>query len=214
MGDALLTVCHLINYMPSSVLNNQIPYFILNPKQDLHIVPLRVFGSTCFVHDLKLGKNKLSTKSLKFIFLGYSRHQKGYRCFSPQLQWYLASTSVIFFETTHLFSSIIEDIPLEFPHVVPAPFINPAQLHLHYAHTTNRHRQYRQHHLMILQHHLLLQTHVHHRCLYLNSPLPYPEVFGPLIILILYMFVLLTMIVYLSNILLSLLWILCLFPSL
>jgi len=58
-GHALLNASHLINCMPSLVLNNQIPYSILNPQQHLHHVPLHVFGSTCFVYDLTPAKNKL-----------------------------------------------------------------------------------------------------------------------------------------------------------
>ena len=40
------------------------------------------------------------TKSLKCIFLGYSRVQKGYRCYCPNLRHYFVSTNVTFFETT------------------------------------------------------------------------------------------------------------------
>lgn len=44
--DAILTACYLINRMPSSILNNQIPYNILYPQHDLYPVLLRVFGCT------------------------------------------------------------------------------------------------------------------------------------------------------------------------
>ena len=71
-GDALLTACYLISRMPSSVLGNQVPYSILYPKEPLYIVPLRVLGCTCYVHDLTPGKDKFSAKSLKCLFLGYS----------------------------------------------------------------------------------------------------------------------------------------------
>ena len=124
-GDAVLIACYLINRMPSSVLNNQIPYFVLYPNDVLYSTPLCVFGCTCFVHDLTPGKNKLSAKSLKCIFLGYSRLQKGYRCFSPLLQRYLVPTDITFFETTPFFSSTTPDIPLEVPLVVPAPLVAP-----------------------------------------------------------------------------------------
>jgi len=60
-GDALITSYYLIYYMPSFVLGNQVPYSILYPKQALYTVPLGVFGYTCYVHDLTLGKDKLST---------------------------------------------------------------------------------------------------------------------------------------------------------
>ena len=85
-GDAVLTACYLINRMPSTVLDNKIPHSILFSHQPLHFLPPRIFGSTCFVQNLSPGLNKLSARSLKCVFLGYTRSQKGYRCFSPTLQ--------------------------------------------------------------------------------------------------------------------------------
>ncbi|GKD52952.1 retrovirus-related pol polyprotein from transposon TNT 1-94, partial [Tanacetum coccineum] len=41
---------------------------------------------------------KLDPKSLKCVLLGYSRIQKGYRCYSPQLHCYLISSDVTFHE--------------------------------------------------------------------------------------------------------------------
>ena len=38
--------------------------------------------------------------SLKCIFVGYSRVQKGYRCYYPTLQHYFVSIDATFFETT------------------------------------------------------------------------------------------------------------------
>ncbi|MCI25124.1 hypothetical protein A2U01_0046313, partial [Trifolium medium] len=63
----------------------------------------RVFGSTCFVHNLSPGLDKLSARSLKCIFLGYHRSQKGYRCYSSTLQRYLVSADVTFFESIPYF---------------------------------------------------------------------------------------------------------------
>lgn len=80
----------------SFVLHNQIPHSTLNPEKELHFVLLHIFGSTCFVHDLTLLKNKLFVKSIKCIFPGYSHLQKCYQCFSPQLQGYLVSVDVTF----------------------------------------------------------------------------------------------------------------------
>ena len=42
--------------------------------------------------------SKLKHKFLKCIFLGYSRVQKGYRCYYPSLRRYLVSVDVIFLE--------------------------------------------------------------------------------------------------------------------
>jgi len=71
--------------MPSSSLKNKVPYSILFPKEPLfHITP-RVFGCVCFVHDMSPGLDKLSARSIKCV-LGYSRLQKGYRCYSPEIK--------------------------------------------------------------------------------------------------------------------------------
>ena len=104
-GDAVLTACYLINRMPSSVLNNQVPQSVLFPQQTLHSLTPRVFGSTCFVHDLSPGLNKLSPQSHKCVFLGYTRSQKGYKCYSPTLRRYFISADVTFFESVPFFAS-------------------------------------------------------------------------------------------------------------
>jgi transposase InsO family protein len=104
-GDAILTACYLINRMPSSVLGNEIPYSLLFPKDPLYAVPLRVFGSTCFVHDLSPGRDKLSARAVKCVFLGYSKTQKGYRCYSPSAHRFYVSADVTFFEDKPFFAS-------------------------------------------------------------------------------------------------------------
>jgi len=58
-GDAILSACYLINRMSSSVLNNKIPHSILFPHELLHLLPLKVFGSRCFVHNFSHGLDKL-----------------------------------------------------------------------------------------------------------------------------------------------------------
>nr|XP_009757950.1 PREDICTED: uncharacterized protein LOC104210695 [Nicotiana sylvestris] len=85
-GDAVLTACYLVNRMPSSPIQNQTPYAVLFPRSPLYFVLPCVFGSTCFVHNLAPGKDKLAPRALKCVFLGYSRVQKGYRCYSLDLQ--------------------------------------------------------------------------------------------------------------------------------
>jgi len=110
-GDAVLTACYLINRMPSSVLGNQVPHSVLFPNTPLHSLPPCVFGSTCFVHDLSPDLDKLSARSLKCVFLGYHRSQKGYRCYSPTLRRYLMSVDVTFFESVPFFGST--NVPLD-----------------------------------------------------------------------------------------------------
>lgn len=103
-GDAVLTACYLINRMPSSVLRHKSPHSILYPDQNQFPLPPRVFGCTSFVQNLTPGKDKLQPKSTKCVFLGYSRLQKGYKCYDSITNRYFISADVTFFETSPYFS--------------------------------------------------------------------------------------------------------------
>ena len=74
-----------------------------------------------FVHILTPGRDKLSAKATKCIFLGYSRFQKGYHCYSPQTHRYFLSADVTFFEDSPFFSSS-ESLPVT--EVLPLPIIS------------------------------------------------------------------------------------------
>ncbi|RVW96834.1 Retrovirus-related Pol polyprotein from transposon TNT 1-94 [Vitis vinifera] len=79
-------------------------------------VPFR-FGRTLFLqHD------KLFAKATKCIFLGYSRLQKGYRCYSSETHRYFLSADVTFFEDSPFFSTS-ESLPVS--EVLPLPIISP-----------------------------------------------------------------------------------------
>ena len=97
--NTVSTACFLINGMPSSVLNWATPYHQLFPNNMLFPIDPKVFGCTCFVWDVRPQVTKLDLKSLKCIFVGYSRVQKGYKCYCPTLRRYFVSTDVAFFET-------------------------------------------------------------------------------------------------------------------
>ena len=66
--DAISIACFLINRMPSTVLNDKIPYSILFPKKSLFPVEPRIFGSTCNVQDVRPSVTKLDPKALKCVF--------------------------------------------------------------------------------------------------------------------------------------------------
>ena len=122
-GDAVLTACYLINRMPSSVLHDQIPHSLLFPDQSLYFLPPRVFGCTYFVHILTPGQDKFSAKAMKCLFLGYSRLQKGYRCYSLETHRYFISADVTFFEDSPFFSTTSESLPVS--EVLPIPIVSP-----------------------------------------------------------------------------------------
>ena len=121
-GDAILTAGFLINRMPSSSLNHKVPFSILFPDNPLFHTSPRVFGCVCFVHDMSPGLDKLSARSLKCVFLGYSRLQKGYRCYSPETKKYYMSANVTFFEQTPYFSPSVQDVHV-IQQVLPIPVV-------------------------------------------------------------------------------------------
>jgi len=105
-GDAILSVCYLINRMPSSVLKNKIPHSILFSHESLHLLPPKIFGSTCFVHNFGPGLDKLFARSYKCVFLGFTRSKKGYKCFSRSLNRYFISADVTFTESSFYLKSL------------------------------------------------------------------------------------------------------------
>ena len=104
LGDAILSACYLINRMSSSVLHDQIPHSVLLPNQPLFCFPPLVFGCVYFVHILTPGQDKLSVNATKCVFLGYSRLQRGYRCYSPDINRYFIYADVSFLENSSFFS--------------------------------------------------------------------------------------------------------------
>ncbi|XP_061341879.1 uncharacterized protein LOC133288188 [Gastrolobium bilobum] len=125
-GDAVLTACYLINRMPSSAINHQVPIQVLDPRIPLYTVPPRVFGCTCFVHDLSPGRDKLSPRAIKCVFLGYSRLQKRYQCYSPITHRQYISASVTFFEDTPYFTSTTD--PIVISEALPVPYFGALPL--------------------------------------------------------------------------------------
>jgi len=69
-----------------------------SPTKSLYPIAPKIFGCVCFAWDVRPHRTKLDLKSLKCIFLSYSRVQKEYRCFCPTLNRSLVSPDVTFFE--------------------------------------------------------------------------------------------------------------------
>ena len=60
---------------------------------------------------------------MKCLFLGYSRLQKGYRCYSLETHRYFISADVTFFEDSPFFSTTSESLPVS--EVLPIPIVSP-----------------------------------------------------------------------------------------
>ncbi|KAD3067125.1 hypothetical protein E3N88_35005 [Mikania micrantha] len=76
------TATYLINRLPSWVSSNMSPYqHVFKHKPDYSF--LRVFGCQCFTYLRPYNRHKIDFRSTPCIFLGYSPHHHGYRCFDP-----------------------------------------------------------------------------------------------------------------------------------
>ena len=97
--------------MSSSSLNHKVPLsfcfkIILSFTLLLEFLVVYVLFMTC------LQGYKLSARSFKCVFLGYSPLQKEYRCYSLETKKYYMSANVTFFEQTPYFSPSVQDVHL------------------------------------------------------------------------------------------------------
>ena len=170
MHAMLLTIigemlsAHLINHTPSRVLKFQTPHMLLKKKfptvKFLANLPLILFGSTCFVHNLAPNRSKLDPRSIRCMFLGYSSTQKGYKCYFPQQRKVYICQDFIFLEQVPFYplvgqyreNNIQEVDPLwmtPMPHMLHLDLPQPPPENSNYFYQTatlakpaqNRHRQ-------------------------------------------------------------------------
>ena len=102
-GEAVMTAAYLINRVPSSVSQFKTPLFFV-PAPSTHPLPLRLFGSVCFVHNHFPSRDKLDSRALRCVFIGYSPTQKGYKCYHPPSHRTFVSHDVTFWESISYFS--------------------------------------------------------------------------------------------------------------
>ena len=85
-SDVVSTTVHLLNRLPSKVLNFKIPLQVLASHVSLPttlMLPPIVFWRVAYVHLHKNQRTKLDLCARRCLFLGYVVHQKGYRCYDP-----------------------------------------------------------------------------------------------------------------------------------
>ena len=77
-GDAFLTAAHLINLLPTPLLQFTSPTKLFNHKPSYDM--LKVFGCLYFPHTRPYNKHKLDFRYEPCVFLGYAPQYKGYKC--------------------------------------------------------------------------------------------------------------------------------------
>ncbi|GKE87800.1 ribonuclease H-like domain-containing protein [Tanacetum coccineum] len=130
MVKALNVATHLLNFLPSTAINNEIPYtrlFGTNPDYSL----LSTFGCLCYpnLHT----NHKLEPRATPSIYLGQASNHRGYRFLDLKTNKIIISRHVTFDETVFPYGStqpalsptytFLDDIPDIIPPAIPT---NPA----------------------------------------------------------------------------------------
>jgi histone deacetylase 1/2 len=132
--EAFATAVHLINRMPTRVIDNATPLERLlgnkaKPNYDL----LKTFGCACWPFLRPYNARKLTFRSKECVFIGYSNHHMGYKCLDVSTGRVYISRNVIFDENVFLFArnsssgssvysatDLLTDV-----HVQPIPLVVP-----------------------------------------------------------------------------------------
>ena len=77
----------------------------LHPNRNHFALPPRVFSCVAFIHNHTPNTSMLAPHYVKEVFVGYSCMQKGYRVYFSDQRKYIDLAGVIFFESTHYYSS-------------------------------------------------------------------------------------------------------------
>jgi hypothetical protein len=117
-SEAVLTVVHLINRLPTPILNHKSPFSVLT-NQSINLDHLRIFGCTCFIHIKR--HDKFDKNALKTIFLGYSSKQKVTNVLILANKNYISLRMSVFLNMNLFIRIVVTSIhgissPLPFPH--------------------------------------------------------------------------------------------------
>jgi histone deacetylase 1/2 len=96
--EAFLTATYLINMLPSSVINQEIPMTrLLQETPDFS--SLRVFGCACWPNLRPYNTRKLAFRSKQCVFIGYGHIHKGVKCLDVSTGRVYISRDIVFDES-------------------------------------------------------------------------------------------------------------------
>ena len=104
LWEAFDYATYLLSHLPSPVLKHISPFKSLYGRKTDYAF-LKVFGCACFPYLQPYNKHKLSFKTSKCLFVGYSPFHKGYKCLHPSRRVYIAR-SVCFNESCFPYQSL------------------------------------------------------------------------------------------------------------
>lgn len=116
-GDCIMTAVHLINRLPTLVLQNRTPYEMLYKKPTTYD-HLKVFGCLVFAYNTASTNDKFSARGFPCVFLGYPSTQKGYKLLNLLTKNVFVSRDVKFHEHIYPFHTNSDSMYLQ-PTPVP-----------------------------------------------------------------------------------------------
>ena len=97
LDKAVTYACHLINRLPSTVIEDKIPLEVWFGQPVFDYDSLHVFGYTTYFH---VKESKLDPRAKKAIFLGFSLGIKGYRLWCPSSKKIASTKDLTFYESS------------------------------------------------------------------------------------------------------------------
>ncbi|KAL5828140.1 hypothetical protein ACOSQ4_019937 [Xanthoceras sorbifolium] len=118
--ESFSTTCFLVNSLPISLLQFQVPFEKLFHKApNYNYLPM--FGCSLFPYLRDNSNNKLDFNTTKYVFIGYSLNHKGYCCLHPSGKVFIkchAEFNELDFPYVQLFSSATGSVPNPEPAVL------------------------------------------------------------------------------------------------
>jgi hypothetical protein len=96
-AEGLHTATYLLNCLPTMAIQVACPHLTMFGSEPSY-KHLRVFGCTCYPNTTTTAPHKLSPRSTRCVFLGYSADHKGYHCLDFSTNHLIVSRHVVFDE--------------------------------------------------------------------------------------------------------------------
>jgi hypothetical protein len=112
-AEGLHTATYLLNRFPTTVIQVACPYVALFGSAPSY-EHLRVLGCTCYPNTTVTVSHKLSPRSTRCVFLGYSADHKGYHCLDLSTNCLIVSRHVVFDENSFPLTASLSLIDLYF----------------------------------------------------------------------------------------------------
>lgn len=121
-AHSLLMATHIINRLPTVVLEWRTPYELLYGRQPDYST-LKVFGCLAYATNTKPHKGKFEARAYRCALLGFSPGQKAYKLYNMDTKQILISSDVIFYENIFPFKSMSAKTTQENESTTPLPII-------------------------------------------------------------------------------------------